>query len=359
MLKPRIVLALAPLLAVGCMNVPARYRQPLHVYEPQVDGLAVSGFQRTEFVQTGGSFGYVGGNQVFGAASSWSGDYRDFSDASQMRWFLEETQCARQVHEAHNAALRVEGGARGQTRYGFWRTTLDIVETLTLLPLFGLPSPGAADGSATVRLYRNNEFWKSIDSSVRLGYWTTFYTFRSDDGKAAALARSMALRDAADQVAAELCQKPLASDRQAGHLTEPSARKAPRPNEYSLQLHDIQTGEILEGSFGFVGTTTGPVTIPMKDGETLRGEYSTASGGGVNWGGIYRTVYARADVATVSSALRGRVVAVGERGAAMQCEYVTNSSRESPQGHGACRDNHGKVYRLMFGEVGPLSARPE
>lgn len=130
---------------------------------------------------------------------------------------------------------------------------------------------------------------------------------------------------------------------------EQSAREESRPHEYSLQLHDMQTGEIVEGSFGFVGTTTGRVTIPMNDGETLRGEYSTMPEGAVNWGDIYGAVYKRAGFTAGSSALRGRAVAVGERGTAIECEYVTSSSRESPQGHGACRDNHGTLYRLVFG----------
>ena len=205
MIPSRAALALLGILAAGCMTVPARYRQPSQVYTPRLDRLAVASFQRTEFVQMGGFSGAVGGNNVFGAASGWSGDYRTFSDAERMRWFLEETHCARQVDETHDAPLRVEGEAHGERRYGVGRTAVTVVEAFTLLPFFGLPVPGAADGSALVRLYRDNEFVTSMNASTRLPYWTTVYTHRRDDATAAAVARTMALREVADQVAANLC----------------------------------------------------------------------------------------------------------------------------------------------------------
>jgi hypothetical protein len=205
MVTPRSLLVLLALLAAGCMTVPARYRQPLQVYQPRVDRLAVAGFQRTDFVQTGGFSGAVGGNQVFGRVSGWSGDYRTFSDATMVRWFLEETRCARQVNESQEAPLRVEGEAHGEDADGALEWTAAIVESVTLLTFLGLPAPGRTEGVAVARLYRDGEFLRQLTSSARLHYWTTLYTVGRDVSAAKGLARTMALRDLADQVAADLC----------------------------------------------------------------------------------------------------------------------------------------------------------
>src|SRR5262249_53144927 len=129
-----LVIALTGIFAAGCMTVPARYRQPLQVYTPRVERLGVGAFGRTEFVQTGGFSGAVGGNNVFGAASGWSGDYRTFSDAERMRWFLEETRCARRVEQNPDAPLRVEGEAHGGNDWGVVEWTVGLAEAFTLLP---------------------------------------------------------------------------------------------------------------------------------------------------------------------------------------------------------------------------------
>jgi hypothetical protein len=44
-----------------------------------------------------------------------------------------------------------------------------------------------------------------MSATTRLPYWTTLYTYRGDDAKATAIARTMALRELADKVAADLC----------------------------------------------------------------------------------------------------------------------------------------------------------
>jgi len=205
---PRLALALpvVALVASGCMSIPARYRQPLRVYRPGVDRVGVGTFERTEFVQTGELWGTVGGPRHFGTVSGWSGDYRTFDDATTMRWFLEETGCARRVDETRDAPLRVEGEAHAAEAHGAVEWTVAVVEAITLLPLVGLTAPGRTEGMAVARLYRDGELVGRIASSARLRYWTTLYTARRDAADAVSLARKMALRELADQVAAELCQ---------------------------------------------------------------------------------------------------------------------------------------------------------
>ena len=70
-----------------------------------------------------------------------------------------------------------------------------------------MPYYSYADGWATVRVYRHDEFLGSIRSDVRLHYSRNVYNERSNKQKAVVLARGMALRDAADKLAAQLCEQ--------------------------------------------------------------------------------------------------------------------------------------------------------
>lgn len=60
--------------------------------------------------------------------------------------------------------------------------------------------------------------------------------------------------------------------------------------------------------------------------------------------GRYRVNYRRCPQVTY----RGAAVATSRAGTSIECEYVTSSSRRNPEGFGVCRDNHGRVYRLIF-----------
>jgi hypothetical protein len=163
--------------ASGCMPVPARYRQPLQIYQPLVQQLNVTGL-----------------------------------DTPMMRRFLEETHCARRVGVAFDDfARRVEVTSFGEGDDGVVEWAAAIVEACTLLPLVGLPSPGKVKGGAEARLYVEGEFVGTQVSSTRLRYWTTMYSAASDQERAVNAVRSMALRALADQVAAELCQGSRAS----------------------------------------------------------------------------------------------------------------------------------------------------
>jgi hypothetical protein len=133
-------------------------------------------------------------------------DGRWLSDANAMRWLLEDTGCIRQVVAgSDDHGLRIEGDAHGERHYGFGRTAVRVVEAFTLLPYVGLPFPGAADGKATARLYRDGALVKQLSASSRVGYWTWLYVYMRADRKGIGLARWMALRELADQVAADLC----------------------------------------------------------------------------------------------------------------------------------------------------------
>lgn len=186
------VLALVAAFASGCMTVPARYRAPLEVYAPRVERLAVAGFSTAEYEAVDG---------------------RVLNDANAMRWLLEDTGCVRQVVTGSaERGLRIEGDAHGERHYGFGRTMVRLFEACTvILPYIGLPFPGAADGTATARLYQDGRLVKQYTATSRVGYWTWIYVYMRADRKGIGAARWMALRELADQVAAELCQESRAN----------------------------------------------------------------------------------------------------------------------------------------------------
>jgi len=181
----RLVVVLIALATAGCMTVPARYRQPERVYQPAVERVGVKGLSSTEYEAVDGRF---------------------LNDESAMKWLLEDTRCARQVGPSNGDGVHVEVESVGTRHYGVGRTMVRLVEACTIIgPLVGLPFPGAADGEATARLYRDGSFVKQLKTTSRVGYWTPIYTYMRADRKGIGAARWMALRDLADQVAADVC----------------------------------------------------------------------------------------------------------------------------------------------------------
>lgn len=209
-LSSKVVLASVLVLANGCMTVPPRYRAPLQIYRPALDAASVAGFQRNEFFPTGAHSAALIAPQlgIYAAGGGVEGEYRTVSDASLIRWFLEDTKCIRKLDENENTPLRLEGQSWADYHYGLAGTLVAILETLTLTIYFGFPIPHYAEGTATVRIYRDDEFSESVTASARLNFVTTLYSKNSDQPKSVALARGMALRDVADQVAARLCGSP-------------------------------------------------------------------------------------------------------------------------------------------------------
>ncbi|MFC1531151.1 hypothetical protein ACFL5T_02790, partial [Gemmatimonadota bacterium] len=80
-------------------------------------------------------------------------------------------------------------------------------------------------------------------------------------------------------------------------------------------------------------------------------------GGSTAWGTVYARVWSAdgfaTGVATGTSVVKpdeyvGSAIATSDAGRVIQCEYVTNTSRTDPHGQGACVDNKGAVYKLMY-----------
>jgi hypothetical protein len=127
--------------------------------------------------------------------------------------------------------------------------------------------------------------------------------------------------------------------------------------ELPARLYDLETAEVIQAKFIFSGTTKGNIYFSLPNGEKFQGEYSTIPSGSVSWGAIYSSVYGGGMNASghgsgiaLNKSLKyhGSAIATGDKNTLIECEYVTNSSRYSPQGFGACRDNRGKKYKLFF-----------
>jgi hypothetical protein len=123
------------------------------------------------------------------------------------------------------------------------------------------------------------------------------------------------------------------------------------------RLYDLSSADIIQAQFLFSGTTSGSISFALPSGERFAGEYQTLRGGSIGWGSVYGTVWGPSGAATVSGSgltatmpteYRGTAVMTSSQGTIITCEYISNTSRYEPHGQGACRDNRGKVYKLMY-----------
>jgi hypothetical protein len=217
--------------AAGCMSVPARYRAPLprHVTAAP-KRIAVEGFVRDVYRETGravatsygqaqaraaavgvgpgGAYAYDGTVRAAqsGLAVATQGEYVPTSDAEDIRGLLLETGCFRVTADPGSADLVVRGDADSHGALGAARTLVQVVEGLTLTPLFGVPVPGRVRGVATASVYTaDGELVGRFGTEAYLSGWTTLYTAGQDKAKALAIVRGMAMRDLVARLADAAC----------------------------------------------------------------------------------------------------------------------------------------------------------
>ncbi len=121
------------------------------------------------------------------------------------------------------------------------------------------------------------------------------------------------------------------------------------------RLYNLTTGEVSVAEYTYSGSGRGKISTVLASGEKLRGEYVTVAGGQMEWGTIYASVYSASGSASgsatsqsvsVESKQRGSAIITGDKGTIINCEYVT--SAWTAAGTGACKDNKGTLYKLMF-----------
>jgi hypothetical protein len=112
------------------------------------------------------------------------------------------------------------------------------------------------------------------------------------------------------------------------------------------RLYNLETGAQTALSYSYNGSGHGRLSGTPPSGEAMKGEYTTVADAAVGWGSIYSsTGSASASTVSTSNKQYGTAVATGDKGTVIQCEYVTGMSGH---GSGACKDNHGGKYKLMF-----------
>jgi hypothetical protein len=142
---------------------------------------------------------------IYAAGGGGKGEYVEVSDAWALRYLLEDTRCIRKVSEGGSARVSLEGQSHAEHHYGVAGGFGVFLTSITLTALLGVPIPEYADGTASVRIYRDGEFVDQVNSKIKFRYWTTIYTDEPRRAKSVGIARFMALREAADKVAERLC----------------------------------------------------------------------------------------------------------------------------------------------------------
>jgi len=116
---------------------------------------------------------------------------------------------------------------------------------------------------------------------------------------------------------------------------------------HQARLYDLQTGDVILVDSRIVGNRATTEAI-LPTGEHCKGE--CVSGGDVTiyWGNLYSAYYGSVGyyAAAIPLSQRGVGTLICDRKTVLDCEYVVSSF--SVQGHGICRDNRGKIYRLIF-----------
>lgn len=125
------------------------------------------------------------------------------------------------------------------------------------------------------------------------------------------------------------------------------------------RLYNLTTGEVTPVTVTYNGASPGRLTTGegkgriqaavKSSGESITGEYTTFAHKPVNWGSTYAKVYGTEGSAFTSSEGKsnryGTAVATGDKGTILDCEYVVTPFAH---GAGACVDNRGTLYKLMF-----------
>ena len=115
--------------------------------------------------------------------------------------------------------------------------------------------------------------------------------------------------------------------------------------EREAHLYNLESGAM--SVLHYSGGSRGKLGGTLATGETVKGEYSTVVNAAVAWGSIYSSVYtATGSEVALGGASHGSAVLTGDKGSVLECEYVSSSL--GGHGTGACRDNHGTKYRLLY-----------
>ena len=127
---------------------------------------------------------------------------------------------------------------------------------------------------------------------------------------------------------------------------------------HQARLYDLETGNVILVNARIRGNRAiNEAVLPTGEkcnGESISGGEGFVSLGGAyssinlssSWGNIYGYGSTTYSSITVPLSQRGVCVLICGNGITIECEYRVMSY--AVQGHGICRDNRGKYYRLIF-----------
>ena len=119
---------------------------------------------------------------------------------------------------------------------------------------------------------------------------------------------------------------------------------------YEARLYDLETANVTLIKAQVRGDETRTEAV-LPTGEHCKGESVIYEGDAVYWGKIYSPGYygsVSESLGAIDPSQRRVMTMVCERGITFDCEYMVITPSFEPQGHGMCRDNGGKYYRLVF-----------
>lgn len=147
-------------------------------------------------------------------------------------------------------------------------------------------------------------------------------------------------------------------------------RKAPRPVEQTAAarvpnppaateqiigagLYDMKNGAVSSARFTYSGTGKGKIVVRHSDGRTCTGEYVTFLEKTSAWGTIFALIYTNDDLVSetgkrlqIGQAMCASPSSADSAAMVMECEYATSPT--SIRGFGACKDEAGRHYKLLF-----------
>jgi len=115
----------------------------------------------------------------------------------------------------------------------------------------------------------------------------------------------------------------------------------------TTRMYDLTTGAMTVLKYS--GLSKGKLSGALPSGEKLTGEFVTVTKATVGWGSIFSAVCGIGSSTTSTSTSIGEqfgsAVLLGDKGTMIDCEYTVGVWAH---GTGACTDNRGGKYRLLF-----------
>jgi hypothetical protein len=117
-------------------------------------------------------------------------------------------------------------------------------------------------------------------------------------------------------------------------------------------LSEVKPLPIIRARVTGIMGNSGGITLTMPDGETGKGQWSSAAGMSVTYGsGTLFSQYGSAywsgySVGNKPGENRGQAIVIGDRDTVIEVEFYTGSG--TANGFGLAKDNKGNIYKVLF-----------